>query len=94
MQETTLLVNISWIQQVCQISCWKLKVHLVKRTKAISNILAVTKENLYLSQILKNWKQWYIFFFPWAPKLLWTVTAAMKLEDTCSLEGKLWQTAY
>ena len=26
-----------------------------------------------------------------APKSLWTVTAAMKLNDTCSLEGKLWQ---
>ena len=23
---------------------------------------------------------------------LWTVTAAMKLKHTCSLEGKLWQT--
>ena len=29
------------------------------------------------------------FFSPWAPKSLWTVTAAMKLKDTCSLEGKL-----
>ena len=28
----------------------------------------------------------------WASKSLWTVTAAMKLKDTCSLEGKLWQT--
>ena len=28
-------------------------------------------------------------FFSWAPKSLWTVTAAMKLKDTCSLEGKL-----
>ena len=27
--------------------------------------------------------------FSWAPKSLWTVTAAMKLKDTCSLEGKL-----
>ena len=27
-----------------------------------------------------------------APKSLQMVTAAMKLEDTCSLEGKLWQT--
>ena len=27
--------------------------------------------------------------FSWAPKLLWTVTAAMKLKDTCSLEEKL-----
>ena len=30
--------------------------------------------------------------FSWAPKSLWMVTAAMKLEDTFSLEGKLWQT--
>ena len=27
--------------------------------------------------------------FSWAPKSLWTVTAAMKLKDICSLEGKL-----
>ena len=27
--------------------------------------------------------------FPWASKSLWTVTAAMKLKDTCSLEEKL-----
>ena len=26
-------------------------------------------------------------YFLWAPKSLWTVTAAMKLKDTCSLEG-------
>ena len=25
----------------------------------------------------------------WAPKSLWMVTAAMKLKDACSLEGKL-----
>ena len=29
------------------------------------------------------------FIFPWAPKSLRIVTAAMKLEDTCSLEEKL-----
>ena len=28
-------------------------------------------------------------FFSWALKSLWTVTAAMKLKDTCSLEEKL-----
>ena len=28
----------------------------------------------------------------WAPKSLQMVTAAMKLKDGCSLEGKLWQT--
>ena len=27
--------------------------------------------------------------FPWAPKSLRMVTIAMKLKDTCSLEGKL-----
>ena len=28
-------------------------------------------------------------FFSWAPKSLWTVTAAMKLKGTCSLVKKL-----
>ena len=37
-----------------------------------------------------KWKQWQIFSL--APKSLWTMTAAMKLKETCSLEGKLWQT--
>ena len=27
-----------------------------------------------------------------ARKSLWMMTAAMKLKDTCSVEGKLWQT--
>ena len=42
-----------------------------------------------------EWKQWQTLF-SWAPKSLQMVTAAMKLKDTCSLEGKLWQmlTAY
>ena len=31
-------------------------------------------------------------FIFWAPKSLRMVTAAMKLKDACSLEGKLWQT--
>ena len=33
-----------------------------------------------------------MIFFSWSPKSLQMVTAAMKLEDTCSLEGRLWQT--
>ena len=32
-----------------------------------------------------KWKQRQILF-SWAPKLLWTVTAAMKFKDACSLE--------
>ena len=36
----------------------------------------------------EQWKQWLTLFF-WAPKSLQMVTAAMKLEDAYSLEGKL-----
>ena len=39
----------------------------------------------------KQWKPWQTLFFG-APKSLQMVTAAMKLKDTCSLEGKLWET--
>ena len=35
-----------------------------------------------------QWKQWLTLYF-WAPKSLQMVIAAMKLKDTCSLEGKL-----
>ena len=33
-----------------------------------------------------------VILFSLAPKLLQTVTTVMKLKDTCTLEGKLWQT--
>ena len=36
-------------------------------------------------------KQW-LTLFSWAPKSLQMVTAAMKLKDAYSLEGKLWST--
>ena len=36
----------------------------------------------------KQWKQCQILFF-WAPESLQMVTAAMKLKDAYSLEGKL-----
>ena len=39
-------------------------------------------------QMGKSWEQYQILFF-WTPKSLQTVTAAMKLKDACSLEGKL-----
>ena len=35
----------------------------------------------------KQWKQWLTLFF-WAPKSLHMVSAAMKLKDTYSSEGK------
>ena len=42
----------------------------------------------YDKQMGKQWKQWNALF-PWAPKSLQMVTAAMELKDTCSLEEKL-----
>ena len=39
----------------------------------------------------KKCKQWQTLF-SWAPKSLWTVTAAMKLKGACSLEERLEQT--
>ena len=39
-------------------------------------------------QMGKQWKQCQTLFF-WAPKSLQMVTAAMKLKDAYSLEGKL-----
>ena len=36
----------------------------------------------------EKWKQSQLLY-SWAPKSLWTVIAAMKLKDACSLEGKL-----
>ena len=39
----------------------------------------------------EQWKQWQTLFFG-APKSLQMVPAAMRLKETCSLEGKLWPT--
>ena len=64
---------------------------------------AVLKLNIWKTKIMapghitswqidgKIWKQWQTLF-SWAPKSLQVVTVAMKLEDVCSLEEKLWPT--
>ena len=39
----------------------------------------------------EKWKEWQILF-SWVPKSLQTMSIAIKLKDTCSLEGKLWKT--
>ena len=38
----------------------------------------------------KKWKQWKTLFY-WSPKSLQMVTTALRLEEACSLEEKLWQ---
>ena len=49
------------------------------------------KLNIQKTKIMEQWKQCQTLFLG-APKSLQMVTAAMKLKDAYSLEGKLWPT--
>ena len=44
--------------------------------------------SIHGKQMGKQWKHW-LTLLSWAPKSLQMVTAAMKLKDAYSLEGKL-----
>ena len=52
----------------------------------------IQKTKIMASAPITSWhkmgNQWQTLFF-WSPKSLQLVTAAMKLKDACSLEGKL-----
>ena len=54
--------------------------------------LNIQKTKIMVSRPITSWQidgeQWLTLFF-WAPKSLQMVTAAMKLKDAYSLEGKL-----
>ena len=58
----------------------------IKETKSTASS-PITAEQIEVGK----WEQWQTLF-SWAPKSLQMVTTAMRLKDTCSLEGKLWQT--
>ena len=54
--------------------------------------LSIQKTKLMASGPITSWQidgETVADFIFWAPKSLQMVTAAMKLKDTCSLEGKL-----
>ena len=57
--------------------------------------LNIQKTKIMASSPITSWqidgKTMTDFIF-WTPKSLQMVTAAMKLKDPCSLEGKLWPT--
>ena len=56
--------------------------------------LYILKTKIMASSPITSWQiegEVYLWF-SWAPKSLQMVTAAMKLKDACSSEGKLWQT--
>ena len=66
-----------------------LKLNIKKKKKKIMASSPITSWQIEG----KKWKQWQIFFGgEGAPKSLQMVTAAMKLKNPCSLEGKLWPT--
>ena len=59
---------------------------------------SIKKNKIMASGPITSWQidgetteTWQALFF-WTPKSLQMVTAATKLKDACSLEGKLWQT--
>ena len=57
--------------------------------------LNIQKTKIMASSLITSWQidgetvETVADFIFWAPKSLQMVTAAMKLKDTCSLEGKL-----
>ena len=57
--------------------------------------LNIQKTKMMASSPIISWQidgktmETVIVLFSWAPKSLQIVTAAMKLNDSCSLEGKL-----
>ena len=56
--------------------------------------LNIQKTKIMTSSPITSWqtegkKVETVILFSWAPKSLWMVTAAMKLEEACSLEEKL-----
>ena len=65
----------------------------VKESEKAGLKLNIQKTKIMASSLItwKQWKQWETLF-SWAPKSLQMVTAAMKLKDPYSLEGKLWLT--
>ena len=69
-----------------------------EETEKVGLKLSIQKMKSTVSDPITSWKidgetveQCQTLFF-WAPKSLQMVTAAMKLKDAYSLEGKLWPT--
>ena len=53
--------------------------------------LNIQKTKIMISDPIASWQinnVNTVTLFSWVPKLLWTLTAAMKLKDACSLEEK------
>ena len=69
-----------------------------EKSEKIDLKLNILKTKIMASSLITSWQidgetveTWQTLFFG-AAKSLQMVTAAMKLKDTCFLEGELWQT--
>ena len=76
----------------------ELKSLLVKVKEESENVglkLNIQKTKIMASSPISSWEidgetvEIVADFFFWAPRSLWIMTAAMKLKDTYSLEGKI-----
>ena len=76
----------------------ELKSHLMKvkvESEKVGLKLNIQKTKIMASGPITSWHidgETVSDLFFWAPKSPQMVTAAMKLKDTCSSEGKVWQT--
>jgi len=73
----------------------RLLMKVKKESEKVGLKLNIQKTKIMASGPITSWQidgetveTWLTLFF-WAPKSLQMVTAAKKLKDTCSLEGKL-----
>ena len=76
----------------------RLLMKVKEKSEKVGLKLNIQKTKIMASGSTASWeidgktvKQWLTLFF-WAPKSVQMVTAAMKLKDVYSLEGKLWPT--
>ena len=80
---------------------WRTKILLMKvkeESEKVGLKLNIQKTKIMASGPITSWQidgetvETVAVLFFWAPKSLQMVTAAMKLKDAYSLEGKLWPT--
>ena len=73
----------------------ELKMKVKEESEKVGLKLKIQKTKIMASVSITSWQidgetvETVADFIFWAPKSLQMVTAAMKLKDTCSLEGKL-----
>ena len=72
--------------------------NMKKESEKVGLKLNIQKTKIMASGPITSWEidgetvETVLDFIFWTPKSLQMVTAAMKLKDACSLEGKLWPT--